>query len=243
MTKHRLTIIGKGLVASAIAKQAATTYGSVTMVSRSKPLEMDQLPDHVSHVQGNALHPSPFSDVIRSADAVVSTVGVIKESKDEDGTFERLNRDAVLSVAREMVKTQPPNLDRRCLVYFSAANAPPGFLLDPRYINTKREAEEALLSNEFKDKLRVVIVRPGIIYSMTQRKFMLPIAVETMLVSALLRPFRHHLPDAMQFIADKPLADDIVSMAVLEAIKKPDVQGIIGVDEIQELSNLWRKRQ
>jgi nucleoside-diphosphate-sugar epimerase len=163
MTKHRLAIIGKGLVASAIAKQAATTYGSVTMVSRSKPLEEDQLPDHVSHVQGNALHPSTFSDVIRSADAVVSTVGIIKENKGhgEDETFERLNRDAVVNVAREMVKTQPANLDRRCLVYFSAANAPPGFLLDPRYINTKREAEDALLSKEFKDTLRIVIVRPG----------------------------------------------------------------------------------
>jgi hypothetical protein len=78
---------------------------------------------------------------------------------------------------------------------------------------------------------------------MTQRKFMLPIAVEGMLVSAVLRPFRNYLPDSMQFIADKPLSDDIVSMAVLEAIKKPDVHGIIGTDEIQELSNLWLKRQ
>jgi hypothetical protein len=163
MTKQRLAIIGKGLVASAIAKQATKTYGSVTMVSRNKPLEIDQLPNHVNHVQGNALYPSPFSDVIRSADAVVSTVGIIKENKDHDAdeTFERLNRDAVVSVAREMVKTQPADLTRRCLVYFSAANAPPGFLLDPRYINTKREAEDALLSEEFKDKLRVVIFRPG----------------------------------------------------------------------------------
>jgi nucleoside-diphosphate-sugar epimerase len=163
MTKQRLAIIGKGLVASAIAKQAATTYGSVTMVSRNKPVELDELPEHVSHIQGNALHPSPFSDTIRAADAVVSTVGTITEGKEPDTTFERVNRDAVVSVAREMVKTQPAHLDKRCLVYFSAANAPPGFLLDPRYIGSKRQAEEALLSKEFQDKLRVVIFRPGTI--------------------------------------------------------------------------------
>jgi nucleoside-diphosphate-sugar epimerase len=163
MTKQRLAIIGKGLVASAIAKQAGTTYGSVTMVSRNKPLELDELPKNVSHIQGNALHPSPFSDTIRAADAVVSTVGTITEGKEPDTTFERVNRDAVVSVAREMVKTQPAHLDKRCLVYFSAANAPPGFLLDPRYIGSKRQAEEALLSKEFQDKLRVVIFRPGTI--------------------------------------------------------------------------------
>jgi hypothetical protein len=83
----------------------------------------------------------------------------------------------------------------------------------------------------------------GIIYSMTQRKFMLPIAVESMVVSAMLRPIRNHLPDSLQFIAEKPLSDDVVSMAVLEAIKKPEVHGIVGVDEIQELSNRWGKRQ
>ncbi|CAM0136956.1 hypothetical protein VKS41_007553 [Umbelopsis sp. WA50703] len=245
MPNHRLIIIGKGLVASSIAKQAASTtrYGSVTLVSRNKPTqEMDQLPNKVSHVQGNALYPSPFSDTIRAASAVVSTVGTIKDEKNnEDGSYERLNRDAVVSVAREMVKTQPDDLDKRCLVYFSAANAPPGFLLDPRYINSKREAEETLLSKEFQDKLRVVIFRPGIIYSMSQRKFMLPIAVETMLMSAVLRPFRHQLPDSLQFLADKPLSDDIVSMAVLEAIKRQDVQGVIDVHRMQELANQWRK--
>lgn len=161
MTKQRLAIIGKGLVATAIAKQASPTYGSVTLVSRNKPLELDQLPERVTHIQGNALYPSSFSDTIRAADAVVSTVGTLKEGKDKDRTFERVNRDAVVSVAREMVKTQPAHLDKRCLVYFSFANAPPAFLLDPRYVNSKREAEDALLSQEFKDALRVVIFRPG----------------------------------------------------------------------------------
>jgi len=242
MTKQRLAIIGKGLVATAIAKQASPTYGSVTLVSRNKPLELDQLPERVTHIQGNALYPSSFSDTIRAADAVVSTVGTLKEGKDKDRTFERVNRDAVVSVAREMVKTQPAHLDKRCLVYFSFANAPPAFLLDPRYVNSKREAEDALLSQEFKDALRVVIFRPGLIYSMTQRKFILPIAVESMIVSAVLRPFRNSLPDGAKFLADKPLSDDIVAMAVLEAIKKPDVHGIIEVDEIQKLSSLWRQR-
>jgi hypothetical protein len=70
---------------------------------------------------------------------------------------------------------------------------------------------------------------------------MLPIAVETMLMSAVLRPFRHQLPDSLQFLADKPLSDDIVSMAVLEAIKRQDVQGVIDVHRMQELANQWRK--
>ncbi|GAB5587480.1 hypothetical protein Unana1_02380 [Umbelopsis nana] len=255
MTKQRLAIIGKGLVATAIAKQASPTYGSVTLVSRNKPLELDQLPERVTHIQGNALYPSSFSDTIRAADAVVSTVGTLKEGKDKDRTFERVNRDSVVSVAREMVKTQPAHLDKRCLVYFSFANAPPAFFLDPRYVNSKREAEDALLSQEFKDALRVVIFRPGksiaqagedsthgLIYSTTQRKFILPIAVESMIMSAVLRPFRNSLPDGAKFLADKPLSDDIVAMAVLEAIKKPDVHGIIEVDEIQKLSSLWRQR-
>lgn len=83
----------------------------------------------------------------------------------------------------------------------------------------------------------------GIIYSMSQRKFMLPIAVETMVMSAILRPFRHQLPDSLQFLADKPLSDDIVGMAVLEAIKKSDVEGIVDVHQMQELANQWRKRE
>jgi hypothetical protein len=38
------------------------------------------------------------------------------------------------------------------------------------------------------------------------------------------------------------VSDDTIGMAVLEAIKKPEVHGIIGVAEIQELANLWRKQ-
>jgi len=72
---------------------------------------------------------------------------------------------------------------------------------------------------------------------------MLPIAVEAMIMSAVLRPFRNSLPDGAQFLADKPVSDDTIGMAVLEAIKKPEVHGIISVAEIQKLANLWRKRE
>ena len=94
----------------------------------------------VTFVKGDALNPSSLTESFKNNPNVVHTVGtLIEQSKyGDDGTYDRLNRDAAISVAETMA-SKYDGIHRRCFIYFSAANAPPKYLLNERYIQAKRE--------------------------------------------------------------------------------------------------------
>lgn len=166
MASSLLIIGGTGLVGSAIIRESQKNkhlpYYNHHIYAISRTADQHKSYQGVTYVKGDALVPSTLEPSFETNPNVVHTVGTLIEFKKygKDGTYDRLNRDAAINVAETMA-TKYDHIKRRCLVYFSAAHPPPSFLIDERYGQMKREAEQVLMSDRFKDKIRVVVLRPG----------------------------------------------------------------------------------
>ncbi|OZJ04291.1 hypothetical protein BZG36_02571 [Bifiguratus adelaidae] len=257
MSLTRLLLLGgTGFVGSAIIRNAlkANQDGSgprrdnryfIRTLSRTGSSKTEVA--NVENIKGNALEPQTYRHLLADTDAVVSTIGTIMDQKKHGdmGTYEKLNRDAVIYAAREFVKAKGTSeykdkADRPCLVYVSAAHAPPDFILDSRYITTKRQAENVLLGREFRNSLRVVILRPGLLYSYHKRQITVPVGWAAILFSTLISPFKSYLPESLLFLTDRPLRDDEVACAILQAVKDKKTEGIVEVDDIRRLAKEWQ---
>lgn len=90
-------------------------------------------------------------------------------------SHEALNRDSCINVARILAESAE---DKKRLVFFSASDTIAPML--SRYCEMKREAEAYLLRDELAAaKLNSVILRPGLVYSATQRGWTMPLKVIT----------------------------------------------------------------
>ncbi|KAI8388020.1 uncharacterized protein BYT42DRAFT_558661 [Radiomyces spectabilis] len=234
---------GTGLVGSAIAREAQNNHKyQILALSRSASSANDR--PGLQYVKGNCLNQQDLKNALQTNLSVVHTVGTLIEQskKGIEGSYERLNRDAAISVARAMAE-QYDGKKRQCLVYFSAAKAPPSWLLDERYMRMKREAEAALMGQEFKNKIRVVVFRPGLMYSYHRRQLMLPFAFSLIVGAAILRPLSSYIPNQLQYLTDRPLLDNEVARATFEALENEEVEGIYEIDHIRELAKAWEKKQ
>ncbi|GAA5796282.1 hypothetical protein HPULCUR_001652 [Helicostylum pulchrum] len=156
-------LVGSSIIRESQKNQQLSSYHNNHIYAISRTAGRYKSVPGVSYVQADALEPNTLRKSFDSNPNVVHTVGtLIEQSKyGSNGTYERMNRDTVVNVANIMA-SKYDGIHRRCLVYFSAGNAPPRYLLNERYIQSKREAEELLLGNkEFKEKIRLVVLRPG----------------------------------------------------------------------------------
>ncbi|KAI9020111.1 hypothetical protein CLU79DRAFT_233545 [Phycomyces nitens] len=242
MTLPLLIVGGSGFVANSVIRQSRQDRKyHILALSRSASPANDK--DNVHYVQGNALEPSTLAGPLRDNPDVVCAVGIIKEDPTygNDGTFERLNRDSAISVARAMARRYDGK-DRKCLVFISAANTLPNYVLNRRYYTSKREAEAALLGGEFNDKLRVVVLRPGLIFSYHQRQLILPFALGLIVGASVLKPLSSHLPAQALYLSDRPLLDDDVAKAIFESVENKSVEGVYDIDRIRQLAKAWERR-
>lgn len=163
-----LIVGGTGLVGSSIIRETQknihlSSYHNNHILALSRTANAKKSVSGVSFVQGDALDTKSLQASFDTNPNVVHTVGTLIEQHKygDNGTYERMNRDAAVNVATTMA-SKYDGINRRCFIYFSAGNAPPKCLLNERYIGAKREAEQLLLNNkEFKEKIRVVVLRPG----------------------------------------------------------------------------------
>ncbi|GAA5812531.1 hypothetical protein MFLAVUS_005987 [Mucor flavus] len=244
-----LIIGGTGLVGSSIIRESQknqhlSSYHNNHIYAISRTANRYKSVPGVSYVQADALDPSSLRKSFDSNPNVVHTVGtLIEQSKyGSNGTYDRMNRDSVVNVATIMA-SKYDGINRRCLVYFSAGNAPPRYLLNERYIQSKREAEKLLLGNkEFKEKIRVVVLRPGLIYSYHRRQLMLPLALGLIIGSAILKPLTSYVPTSAKYFTDRPLSDTEISRAVLEILDDNDIEGICEIEQIKLLAKIWGKK-
>lgn len=95
----------------------------------------------------------------------------------------------------------------------------PGFL--KRYLVAKRAVEEKLMSSE---KLRPIIVRPSLIYSLDRPASLLP-------VSAFFVGNKVGLP-----FVDRPVTVQALSGAIVRAVGRDDVKGVQRYSEIDALN-------
>ncbi|KAJ2895791.1 hypothetical protein GGI21_002721 [Coemansia aciculifera] len=245
---------GSGFLGQAICHNALARGWEVLSLSRhgapSKILASGSPSARgVKWIRGDALDPASFREHLAGCTAVVHTVGVLMEndykkmvnigstSASSRGspppvTYERANRDTALSVARTAREIQ--GLDT--FVYISASDVLP--LVSPRYISTKREAENELLAHE--ERMRPVILRPGFMFS-SDRPVSLPIAAGVSLFNALYHRtpagcLLKHTPFAKA--ASPALRRELVASAVTNAIEDSRISGVLEIADIERIGNI-----
>ncbi|KAI9481226.1 MAG: hypothetical protein EXX96DRAFT_207631 [Benjaminiella poitrasii] len=246
MASSLLILGGTGLMGTAIIRESQNDarikqrYATIYALSRTAE-NREEL--GATFIQGNALEADSLNPIVAGKNPdVVHTVGTLLDQSGQygsNGTYDRLNRDAAIVAAQTLAAQKHDQDRRRCFLYFSAATAPPSFLLNERYIQAKREAEEALLSLDLKDKLRVVVFRPGLIYSYHRRQLMLPLALGLIVGSAILKPLSSYMPQNALYFTDRPLLDSEISHAVLQALEDESVEGIYDIERIRQLAHAW----
>ncbi|KAF9978515.1 hypothetical protein BGZ65_006968, partial [Modicella reniformis] len=148
-----------------------------------------------------------------------------KTNKTSNLTYEKLNRDTALTVAKEAGKEGVESF-----VYISAAFAPP--MVPNRYITTKREAEQSLLTNQ--SGFRPIIFRPGFL-STPDRPLTLPLAALLQVSSTIFgRSLRGTIPLA-QAASTPPFSMENFARAIMNAIENEQIRGIVDVDGMEEL--------
>ncbi|RKF65046.1 Uncharacterized protein GcC1_126007 [Golovinomyces cichoracearum] len=155
------------------------------------------------------------------------------QSQEKDGqiTYELMNRDTAITLAREAAKENVP-----IFAYISAAGGAP--ILPRRYITTKREAESTI-SSEF-PLMRSVFFRPGFLYN-SSRLFTIPLAALTAAGATFNSLSRGLFSNIMGAAGTKPLDADVVAEALIEALSDKSVKGPVEVKEIEELAQkAWR---
>ena len=181
--------------------------------------------------------------------------------------YEVINRDTLVAVARTVqqqfsaaaaaaaaaVGDSPGGkdgggtavADKVPFVFVSAFAAPP--LVDPRYLSSKREAEEYLFSCA---GLRPVVFRPGFIYS-EERDWSMALAGLLSLsskanrgplagVSGLLRGVLPSLDAGgidMQFAAHPPMRVEMLADAIVQSVRDDDCFGIVEGNDIVNQGN------
>lgn len=154
------------------------------------------------------------------------------QEKDGQLTYEVMNRDSALILAREASAKKVP-----AFLYISAAAGTP--ILPSRYLTTKRDAERLIASN-FPD-LRSVFIRAPFLYD-SSRAFTMPIATASYMASMVNDVVGGRLTWLMGAGGMKPLKADVVGAAVVEALEDEGVKGPVEVKEIEALgTRAWRK--
>ncbi|KAF2183528.1 NAD(P)-binding protein [Zopfia rhizophila CBS 207.26] len=154
------------------------------------------------------------------------------QEKDGQLTYEVMNRDSAISLAKESSLKSVPTF-----LYISAAAGTP--VLPSRYISTKREAE-SVISTTF-PKMRSIFIRAPIMYD-SSRSFTMPIAALGGVASMVNGMTGGRLTWLMGAGGIKPLKADLVGEAVVEALEDEAVRGPVEVKEIETLGmRAWRK--
>jgi hypothetical protein len=155
-------------------------------------------------------------------------------SQEKDGqiTYELMNRDTAITLAREASAENVP-----VFCYISAAGGAP--VLPARYISTKREAESTI-AREFPN-MRSVFVRPGFLYD-SSRAFTVPMAALTGMGAVFNSVTGGVFGGVMGAAGTKPLKADLVAEAVVEALSDENTKGPVETKDIEILAEKsWRK--
>ena len=229
----------------------------------------------VTWERADILKPSTYSPLLKNADYVVHSMGILLEAdykgvisgkespisglqrafsstkggsqnpltkkrdedlkpQEKDGqlTYELMNRDSAITLAREAYAEKVP-----VFAYISAAGGAP--VLPRRYIETKREAESTI-SSEF-PIMRSVFIRPPFLYD-SSRTLTMPLAMMVGAGAVFNSVTGGIFGGLMGAAGAKPLKADLVAEAVVEALSDESTKGPVEGKEIEDLAQRgWRK--
>lgn len=178
--------------------------------------------------------PRPRSPEGVGSDAKEDSSRSAQSTKDAQLTYEVMNRDSAIFVARA---ASEPDSKVTAMAYISAAGGAP--VLPRRYIETKREAEDAIATGF--PRLRSIFVRAPMMYD-ASRPLTMGLAAATGLGAAFNSVTRGVLGGFLGAAGVKPLKADVVAEAVVEALDDEKSTGVLEVPQMEELATrAWRK--
>lgn len=207
---------GNGFIGLEICKTGVRRGFEVISVSRRGfPDNNESWMSGVNWVSANIFNTDRWARYLTGVDAVIHTIGILRERPEHNITYERLNGESVIVTASAAFTANIP-----VFVMISASDAPP---LLKRYITAKREAESFLMEQHG----RSVIMRPGLVYG-PGRKGSEFIASITRLGSRI--PLLGTFPS--KYV---PVHVTTLAKAVINSVMHDEIQGIISIDEIEKL--------
>jgi nucleoside-diphosphate-sugar epimerase len=142
---------GSSLVGSAIIRQTKieSKYSPVhPIVAFSRNVKPESSASLIHYVRGNVYDELSLQSVLRSNPHIVHTV-----NDDYD--------ESAILVANALANKSEINKERRSFIFFSVAVGFPSLIFNTSFVESKRQAESALLGIKLKNQIRVVVFRPG----------------------------------------------------------------------------------
>mmetsp|Transcript_9879 Transcript_9879/g.14864 ORF Transcript_9879/g.14864 Transcript_9879/m.14864 type:complete len:315 (-) Transcript_9879:145-1089(-) len=252
--KKLLVLGGSGFVGREVCKRAIDEGFQVTSLSRrgENPLPGDEKLSQVAWIKGNALDQKTVDGLVKDADAVVHSMGLLfdvnsgltnlnlitsgsRSVPDESSTYDNITRRTAEN-ALNAIKSQRPIFGAKTIpfAFVSAAEAGwPDVQYGPqveasapdwlkRYLIAKRNVEFMMEAN--KATIRPIIYRPSLIWNWGKLD-VLPIIPIFNAANALGVPF-----------VDKTVRVETLAQAIVEGIKDDGVRGVQRFPEMEELA-------
>ncbi|KZV90411.1 putative mitochondrion protein [Exidia glandulosa HHB12029] len=217
----------------------------------------------VVHALGTLLEDTRYKaalksgDVLALASAFASSASGGNPLKTSRSGYDALNRDSALRVFETFAAAQPEGPHERAFVYISAEDVF-GPFVPPRYVQSKREAEEELARlatfEHATAQIRPVFLRPGLIYHAHLRPLTSPAAAALSASATLhgrvppgfplptpagvLRSLSGVFPplsSVANALVTHPIHVDHVASAACASIETHSVSGPLGVREMRRL--------
>lgn len=222
MAKKLFVTGASGFIGSEICRVALLEGHQVVGLSRSgRPREAGAWADDVQWVEGNVLVPDDWREHLDGVDAVIHTVGIMRERPQEGMTYERVNGDAA-----EIVAWEAEQAGVEQFLFLSAEGSYP--FISSRYVDAKRRAEANLRGRSFQETL----FRPYIVYG--------PARKASGIAASLLESGRK-LPGARALEQRRPLHVTQVAFAAVRAATEDGFDGVVSVDNMEYLAgDRWK---
>ena len=242
-----LVLGGTGFVGHQIIQQICEKYPteySVTSISRRGVLKDEKYKDEVNWIAGDSNE--IIGDVISKYgpfDICIHCIGLLLDKDsglsglnrlasgsgsepDEKSTYDYVTRQTAINAINYMKRNQNRNTRLPTFIFISAAEA--GWTVRPpidwlsRYLDAKQAVEREL--KQSRDKLRPVIFRPSLIWSMERPQALLSVA-----------PFYVGSFIGLPFV-DRPVLVQSLVAAIIESCSNQEVSGLQRYKEIDLLA-------
>lgn len=209
---------GNGFIGREIGQFTVADGHDVKSLSRSgRPAVTESWVDEIDWIADDLFEPSRWRHHLDGCDAVIHTVGIIRERPTQDATFERLNGDSAILAAREAEQADVP-----VFVFLSVAGTPP--LVSDRSRIAKRRAERAIADLD----IRTTVLRPALVYGEGTNQGHFPPVVNTVFRAIDKRPWL-----GRRVPGPPSLSVTSVAQTALHAALTSDAPELLSVEEIR----------